>query len=75
MEIHQQVGDENMFLFGMTAEEVEALWRRGYNPREFLTPELEQVLRMLTSGVLGQRYDDLVASLLTQPLRRGPTAS
>ena len=65
VEIHQQVGDENMFLFGMTAEEVEALWRRGYNPREFLTPELEQVLRMLTSGVLGQRYDDLVASLLT----------
>ena len=65
VEIHQQVGDENMFLFGMTAEEVEALWRRGYNPREFLTPELEQVLRMLTSGILGQRYDDLVASLLT----------
>ena len=65
VEIHQQVGDENMFLFGMTADEVEALWRRGYNPREFMTPELEQVLRMLTSGVLGQRYDDLVASLLT----------
>ena len=65
VEIHQQVGDENMFLFGMTADEVEALWRRGYNPREFMTPELEQVLRMLTSGILGQRYDDLVASLLT----------
>ena len=65
VEIHQQVGGENMFLFGMTADEVEALWRRGYNPREFLTPELEQVLRMLTSGILGQRYDDLVASLLT----------
>ena len=32
VEIHQQVGDENMFLFGMTADEVEALWRRGYNP-------------------------------------------
>ena len=65
VEIHQQVGDENMFLFGMKANEVEDLWRRGYNPREFLTPELERVLQMLTSGILGQRYDDLVASLLT----------
>ena len=65
VEIHQQVGDENMFLFGMKAHEVEELWRRGYNPREFLTPELERVLQMLTSGVLGQRFDDIVASLLT----------
>ena len=65
VEIFQQVGPENMFLFGMSADEVENLWRRGYNPREFLTPELERVLQMLTSGVLGQRFDDIVASLLT----------
>ena len=65
VEINQQVGDENMFLFGMNAHEVEALWQRGYDPREFLTPELERVLQMLTSGVLGQRFDDIVASLLT----------
>ena len=65
VEIHEQVGDENMFLFGMTAEEVEALWRRGYRPREFLTPELERILQMLTSGILGQRFDDIYASLLT----------
>ncbi|MBQ7523378.1 MAG: glycogen/starch/alpha-glucan phosphorylase [Oscillospiraceae bacterium] len=65
VEIHDQVGDENMFLFGMTADEVEALWRRGYAPREFLTPDLERVLSMLTSGVLGgKRFDDIVASLL-----------
>ena len=65
VEIHQQVGDENMFLFGMKAHEVEVLWQRGYDPREFLTPELERVLQMLTSGILDQRYDDIVASLLT----------
>ena len=65
VEIREQVGDENMFLFGMNADEVEALWRRGYSPREFLTPELERILNMLTSGVLGQRFDDIYASLLT----------
>ncbi len=65
VEIHEQVGDDNIFLFGMKAHEVDALWQKGYNPTEFLTPELQQVLDMLTSGILGQRYDDLVASLLT----------
>ena len=65
VEIREQVGDENMFLFGMTAEEVEALWRRGYNPREFMTPDLERTLQMLSSGVLGQRFDDIAASLLS----------
>ncbi len=65
VEIHEQVGDENIFLFGMKAHEVEALWQRGYDPHEFMTPELQSVITMLTSGVLGQRFDDLAASLLT----------
>lgn len=65
VEIHEQVGDDNIFLFGMKAHEVDALWQRGYDPNEFLTPELREVLDMLTSGVLGQRFDDLLNSLLT----------
>ena len=65
VEIHQQVGDENMFLFGMKADEVEALWEKGYDPNAFITPELRKVLNMLTSGVLGQRFDDIAASLTT----------
>ncbi|MBE6927168.1 MAG: glycogen/starch/alpha-glucan phosphorylase [Ruminococcaceae bacterium] len=65
VEIHEQVGDENIFLFGMKAHETEALWQRGYNPNDFLTAELQAVLDMLTSGILGQRFDDLVTSLLT----------
>ena len=66
VEIHEQVGDENIFLFGMKAHEVDALWQRGYDPNEFLMPELREVLEMLTSGILGQRFDDLVDSLLTK---------
>ena len=66
VEIHEQVGDDNIFLFGMKAHEVEALWQRGYDPNEFLSDELREVLDMLTSGILGQRFDDLVDSLLTK---------
>ncbi len=65
VEICEQVGAQNMFLFGMNAEEVEALWRQGYDPHAFLTPELTRVIRMLESGELGQRFDDIVQSLLS----------
>ena len=66
VEIHDQVGDENMFLFGMRANEVEALWQHGYDPNTYITDDLRRVLDMLTSGVLGQRFDDIVDSLTTR---------
>ena len=67
VEIYEQVGKENMFLFGMNVDEVNDLWRRGYDPNEFLAanPELNDVIKMLTSGVLGRSFDAIAASLTT----------
>jgi len=67
VEISQAVGKDNIFLFGMTAPEVEALWNRGYDPAAFVAadPLLNSVLEMLTSGILGRRFDGVAASLLT----------
>jgi len=67
VEIFENVGEDNIFLFGMKAHEVNELWRRGYSPLEFTrnNPELQAVLDMLTSNVLGARFDDVAKSLLT----------
>ncbi len=67
VEICEQVGQENMFLFGMNVDQVNELWSKGYSPQDYLAadPQLQEVIQMLTSGVLGKRFDNIVASLLT----------
>ncbi len=67
VEIFEQVGRENMFLFGMNVDEVNELWAKGYDPNAFLAkdPALSEVIDMLTSGVLGTRFDSIAESLVT----------
>ncbi len=52
VEIKEEVGDENIFIFGMTVEEVEALHARGYNPWDFYNrdEELKAVVDWLGSN-------------------------
>jgi starch phosphorylase len=51
IEIREEVGEENFFLFGLTAEEVEAT-RGNYNPCEIIAADedLQRVMRLLESG-------------------------
>ncbi|TGD70124.1 glycogen phosphorylase, partial [Salmonella enterica subsp. enterica serovar Poona] len=70
VEMQEHVGEENIFIFGNTAEEVEALRRQGYKPRDYYEKdeELHQVLTQIGSGVFNPeepgRYRDLVESLI-----------
>ncbi|MEY6432834.1 glycogen/starch/alpha-glucan phosphorylase [Thioalkalicoccus limnaeus] len=52
VEIREQVGDENFFLFGLTADEVARLQRQGYRSADWLDShaELRAVLDMIGSG-------------------------
>lgn len=66
VEIHEAVGDENMFLFGMTTPEVEALKHHGYRPLEVYNNN--QVLRraideMSVKGFGGRKFGEIAQSL------------
>jgi len=52
IEIRERVGAENFFLFGMTAEQVDATRRDGYRPATYYetNPELQEVLDLIASG-------------------------
>jgi starch phosphorylase len=53
IEIRERVGEENFFLFGMTADEVFALREQGYRPRAYYesNDELRESVDDLVSGV------------------------
>jgi starch phosphorylase len=53
VEIKEEVGEENIFIFGMTVEEVNDLWKRGFNPQEFYNADEE--LRAVVDWV-GSNY-------------------
>jgi starch phosphorylase len=52
VEIRDAVGEENIFIFGMTAEEVIERRARGYSPSQIVAQneELKRVMQMLDSG-------------------------
>ena len=67
VEMHEVLGDENMFLFGLKTEEVKEVRDTGYNPFNLYSrdPNLHRVLDQISNGFRdGVRYDDLVQRLL-----------
>jgi glycogen phosphorylase len=70
IEILEEVGAENFFLFGLTAEEVTQRRAQGYAPSEVIRqqPELEEALALLESGLFSHGDPELFRPL-TQQLR------
>ncbi len=69
IEIKDRVGDDNIFIFGMTADEVEAKRANGYDPRNVIdgSNELRQAVSAVASGVFSPddktRYAGLMGGL------------
>jgi starch phosphorylase len=74
VEIREQVGAENFFLFGKTAEEIAALHKGGYRPWELIPTisELGDVLRLIEQGHFSNGDGDLFRPLLQNLTGRDP---
>jgi starch phosphorylase len=74
VEIREQVGAENFFLFGKTAEEISTLQQEGYRPWELISsmPELGDVLRLIEQGHFSNGDGDLFRPLLQNLTGRDP---
>ncbi len=72
IEIMQEVGDENIFIFGLKADEVSVTKSNGYNPWDYYNsnPELKETLDMITSGYFSieepGRYQAIFDNLLNK---------
>jgi starch phosphorylase len=66
IEIQEEVGAENFFLFGLKTEEVAALKAQGYRPSEFYdaNPELREVIDLVRKGFFSRGDADLFRSLI-----------
>ena len=67
VEMHEVLGDENMFLFGLHADEVVRLKREGYTPQKLYARDenLRCVIDKLKQGFSdGNTYEDLASRLL-----------
>jgi starch phosphorylase len=74
VEIREEVGPENFFLFGLTAEAVERVRREGYRPGDFYRdqPELAETLDLISQGFFSHGDRNLFRPLVDALLHGDP---
>ena len=70
IEIREEVGKDNIFIFGLLAEEVEKLKQKGYNPRDYYDRifELKRAVDMIADDYFNRDepgiFKDIINSLM-----------
>ena len=66
VEIHDAVGADNIFIFGMNVEEVKALRASGYNPADFIARSemLQRIMKLIESNFFSPGETDIFRPLL-----------
>ena len=74
VEIWEEVGRENFFLFGLTAEEVEKVKMGGYRPRDYYEHNrtLREVIDFIASGALAHGDRELFRPIVDNLLEQDP---
>ena len=66
VEIHDAVGEDNIYVFGMKTPEVEQLKKAGYFPQSYIqnNEALAKAMAFLQNGVNGKKFDEVYYSLV-----------
>lgn len=66
VEIHDAVGEENIYIFGMKTPDVEQLKKAGYFPQSYIqnNEALAKAMAFLQNGVNGKKFDEIYYSLV-----------
>ncbi|KAG2468958.1 PYGM protein, partial [Polypterus senegalus] len=61
VEMAEEAGEQNLFIFGMRVEDVDELDRKGYNAKDYYDriPELKQVIDQIGSGFFSPKQPDM----------------
>ena len=72
VEMAERVGSDNIFIFGLTAEEVNEIWSRGYNSSSYYNQDanMRKIIESLIVGFNGTSFAEIANYLL----RRSPVA-
>ena len=67
VEICDAVGEDNIFIFGMSTKEVDDLWKKGYNSTYFYNNNkiIREVIATLRKGFAGKSFNNIADYLLT----------
>jgi starch phosphorylase len=67
VEIMQHVGEENIFIFGLTADQVQSRRDEGYRPMQFIedNPRLESALAAIARGMFSEDDPDRFKALIS----------
>lgn len=73
IEILEEVGEDNIFIFGLTDEEVGEKRQEGYNPRDYYdnNPELQQVINQIRDGFFEPDHPELFHPIIRALLDSG----
>jgi len=73
VEIKEEVGEENIFIFGLTTDEIALTKAAGYNPWDYYNSnaELKQVLDMIANGFFSVEEPDRYQAIFDNLLQKG----
>lgn len=67
VEMAQAVGNDNIFIFGLKSDEVDAIWKSGYSSSTYYndSPKLRRIIEALIVGFNGESFAEIANYLLT----------